>query len=45
MGIRKQPQVVAVKQGRGRKINKCYSEKRKTGVGEYYLEAREGSPC
>jgi hypothetical protein len=29
MGIRKQPQVVAVRQGGGRKINECYSETKK----------------
>jgi hypothetical protein len=38
---------VAGRQGGGREINECYSEtnkQTKTGVGEHYLETREGSP-
>jgi hypothetical protein len=34
--------LVAGRQGGGKKINECY--KQKTGVGECYLETRGGSP-
>jgi hypothetical protein len=36
---------VAGKQGGRREIMSATVKQRKTGVGECYLETREGSPC